>query len=635
MTVFPYRIVSTENNSAYSKCSIDDVSNIVSCISAIDKALDNTIPISNPNLSFKNLTTSSTELPHPDFDNLKTSLQSLSIETKYLKKRLKPVQKHPICCENKCCLYNFNIIPSGTPISSLSFLSTLSTPLCQVTLQCIERIAELEKMKEEVEHLWEGEVAEHEAAKQEVGEMKAKLEDMQREGFDRMEVEGRLEKEIGELRWRNMEMEQLVKSTLASKEGLEYLSDTVSDLSLALISKNEKDLSHKQIQLIKNLFGESQISAVNSFKKQIETLEREKIEVCNAAKQLAQKHKQILQPLKKYSIAVKEWIDLYSFLDASNNDFKDNQSWNYLNKHASEFISEYEEGINEFLPKIGEITSSVKKIVESISQHMNDSENELIDLFYESPSKSRNPSQEEKGLSTVETGPSDKAEDTTPIEHHKLAQSKELIKEPFDYSTKKEIWGFQNDKESNLLTELEAKDREIFDLKEQLNALSKSCKKPKKKVAKSGKKTNAIKEKQEKMIQETLDELQMLVDDEEPWFDVCDPIPARLAWETDTIKEADEKDEEETIFDKNGNRISSRSLRSINKQKEFDQRDHPFDIAPLEIERLYPSTISECDLPVQSPIDKYSQNSISLASASVKFDGDLLNDSLKFEDNLI
>jgi hypothetical protein len=626
-------------NSGYSKSTIDDVSNMVSCLSAIEKVLDSSIPTSNPNLSYKQISTSFTQENNMDLDQLREDLEKLSVESKYLKNRLNPINKNGLKCEicagSKCCVYKNNVISWNTHINSLSSISNhLSMPLTQLTLQCIQRTTELEKAKEEADRRWEVEMEAHEVTKQEIMELRTKLEEKEMEGFDKMELESRLVQEVAELKEKNKEMNQLVKHTLSSKEGLEFLFDTVSDLSLALISKNEKDLSHKQIHLIKNLFEESQINAVNNFKKQIEILEKDKAEICIAAKQLAHKNKEILKPLRKYSIAVKEWIDIYTFLDASNCDFTDDQNWSYMNKHASEFISEYEEGINEFLPKISDITNSVKKIVESINQHVDYSENDLIDMFYESPSKSRNPIQDAKCLSTTETGPSDKIEDASPIENSKLGESKELMKEPFDYSAKKEISDFSNNN-PNLLVELEAKDREILELKEQLNILSKSSKKGKKKITKMGKKTNKIKEKQEKMIQETLDELQMLVDDEDPWFDVCDPIPARLAWETDTINEADEKDEEETIFDKDGNIVLWRSLRSVNKEKDLSEKDHPFEIAPLDVNRLYHATISECDLPVQSPIDRYSQGNISLASTSVKFDGDLLNDSLKFEDNLI
>ena len=99
----------------------------------------------------------------------------------------------------------------------------------------------------------------------------------------------------------------------------------------------------------------------------------------------------------------------------------------------------------------------------------------------------------------------------------------------------------------------------------------------------------------------------------------------------DTIKEADEQDEEETQFDKNGNILS---YKSPNKEIEpgrisNETKQQRLDIEIID-EKKY-ATISEKDIVVSPREQILLDYNFSLESESVKFEGDLVNESIRFD----
>lgn len=136
------------------------------------------------------------------------------------------------------------------------------------------------------------------------------------------------------------------------------------------------------------------------------------------------------------------------------------------------------------------------------------------------------------------------------------------------------------------------------------------------------------------MIQDSLAELELLVD-EDCKFDLPKQLEEILLIPTsskgnglikclnDTINEADEKDEEETLFDKEGN---THSARSMNKE---------LNIENLILNEKKYARINVKDFSNQSPMCHIIPDcNASIESESIKFEEDLLNDSIKFEENI-
>lgn len=216
------------------------------------------------------------------------------------------------------------------------------------------------------------------------------------------------------------------------------------------------------------------------------------------------------------------------------------------------------------------------------------------------------------------------------------------ISEDNPFRSASPVTKLQTSKDDNLvlMRSLEQKDEKIAELESKLReSESLLRRRPKKKTNRSSKKVNKSQERREEMIQDTLDELELLMDNE------CDlkefvteqPQPKETVLDqcmNETIKEADEKDEEETIFDKDRNRLSSRSI-----QKEFELEKYiNGDIAEMiEInqidERKY-ATTSDNGKDMSPKNHNILDYNFSIESESVKFEADLLNDSIKFDDNL-
>lgn len=127
------------------------------------------------------------------------------------------------------------------------------------------------------------------------------------------------------------------------------------------------------------------------------------------------------------------------------------------------------------------------------------------------------------------------------------------------------------------------------------------------------------------MIRESLEELQMLIDEED--VSAKEEPPASqvnfITLENNTINEADERDEEETLFEKDVNAIFSSSLKS----SKWRLDDKP------KISIINYATASDGEDKGKEQCDKMQYKcNFSIESESVRFDEDLLNDTLKLDE---
>lgn len=146
----------------------------------------------------------------------------------------------------------------------------------------------------------------NERIEHEFEEFKSKYENEHQQLLEKIKEEAALTTKVAQLEEKNRDLQLHIKNVIDSKEGFEFLQNTVSELSLALISKNDKDMSVKQIHLIKDLFPDSQLEAINSMKKKVGLLESDKQSLLKVSKTMIDQNSDILKALKKYELAVKE-----------------------------------------------------------------------------------------------------------------------------------------------------------------------------------------------------------------------------------------------------------------------------------------------------------------------------------------
>lgn len=486
-------LLTRKDSLTFSKISLDETSNLISCLSGIDRTLECTSPASHSNRSTRRERAESFSWminSNMDLDQLRKDIVKLTEENKYLKKRLGG---------------------SGYNISNLK---------CEICPSYVEKITTLSREKEECQRelfeKYETERINCDRVTDELKTLQVKFDNQQKELLDKLKIEGSLNTQISELQMKNEELSTQIKQTIEAKEGFEYLQNTVSDLSLALINKNEKDLSYKQIQLIKNLFGDAQISAINTYKEKIDTLELEKSKAHEISKKLVDQNREIMKPFRKYAIAVKECVDLYLFLDAANSDFSDSDTKAYMNKHATDFITEYEDNVNEMLPKLNDNIKLVQSCIAELNRQSDHLEIAQYDLMLESPMSKKSYSPNKSGAkdnSLVLSTPTHNFEASDFMA--RLAFSSYNTNDPHDYTPITNEEELSKDDQLSLIQKLKNKEREVEELKAKLGVNCKMTKKIKKKGNKSTKKATNIKEKQEKMMQDALDELQMLVEEDE------------------------------------------------------------------------------------------------------------------------
>ena len=114
--------------------------------------------------------------------------------------------------------------------------------------------------------------------------LKLKYEDQNKDLIKKIENELAMISKIEELNNKNKDLNNYINNLLTTKEGFDSIHNTVSDLSLALISKNDKELTLKQRNIIKDLFSNSQIKAIDALRQKWLTLEIENSKAYELAK---------------------------------------------------------------------------------------------------------------------------------------------------------------------------------------------------------------------------------------------------------------------------------------------------------------------------------------------------------------
>ena len=600
------KILSEIEESSNKKHNLDNSSNINSCASAIDRTNGASSPVSNIS-SVNNSSFSFNWGIKTDVEQLKKDFIKLNEENKYLIKRI------------------------GVNNSSIS---NLKWEICPNYLAIIENLTkEKEKLESDLTFQLSQESMKLEECEAELKLVEGKYENQKKELLDKIENESKLNNQVFELTQKYKELDSHTKFVLENKDGYEALGNTVSDLSLALIGKNEKDLSHKQIQLIKNLFSDSQIKAVNSYKQRVAVIEEEKSQIIRKWKSLTEQNKQIIKPFKTYTLAVKEWIDIYNFLDVGNSTFSDPESLSHLNKHALSFLSQYEDHVNETLPMLNTFVNNLKENMEEISRYSDPLE--LMNYSMQNDKSLHNMHSSKKfDYQELNISGNMCSPDLNFIDFMSNRGNSTIL----EITPGKEI-NLSKDDQFSLFQAWQWKDREIEILKRNLND-NKTAKKTKKKGTKKKGKTNA-QEKRQKIIEETMKELDRFNEDEDVSpFEVCPQASGKklAQFETNTIKEVDERDEEDTQFDKDGNKIPwlNKSLQSSqNKAKNFLNEINYFSADSQKIDISEISKITQLAKTQELNFENIiGENGLSEESESVKIEEDLLNGSFKFDDNI-
>ncbi|CAI2363028.1 unnamed protein product [Moneuplotes crassus] len=590
------------------KLSCDEFSCIVSSINEVENTNECSSPISVSILSSSNTESFSFNWGNSsqiDIELVKKDFIKLCEENKYLKKR----------------------------IGNSSTVSDLKCEICPGYLEIIDRLTnEKDALESEIGAQISEITDKYEECETELKAANLKYEQQTRELLQKIEQEGELRSRVSLLEKRNTDLEMIIQKISQSKDGYEDLGNTVSDLSLALIGKNKKDLSSSQIQLIKNLFSDAQIKAVDGFKDRINTLEEEKEKIVNQSKFITSQNQSMLKPLRRYSIAIKECVELYKVLDFQNNIIPDSEGLKDLKNHAIGFIAEYEDNVNEVLPTLNAYTSNLKESIEEIGKYSNALEpyDENLPLQMCSPSRKSCQKFDYKQLNLG--NPACSLDRDTENSMSRIEFSSVLQTDNQDVTPNKDL-----DESKNFQLSLIQSLNDFDNIDEDQEKLR--DKKPIRKSKKKFKKKTAY-EKRQQMIEETLEELDHFNKEEAPFeVTVINAQNKLIDLETNTIKEADERDEEDTQFDKDGNKI----LRSNNSLQggSLKGKKSMTDILVIPGENLkydIPSILGEAGLTKTQEIslDQLNSHDIhSLESESVKVEEDLLNDSIKFDENLL
>lgn len=140
----------------------------------------------------------------------------------------------------------------------------------------------------------------------ELDSLKAKNKVLNEEIIQKIENECILNCRIDELQSKKQNLMAHIKNTLDTAKGFEFLENTVASLSLTLINKDDKDLTPKQKQMVKDLFEESQIKVINNYKERARLLESDNLKAYEIAKKQTEDNAVLLKIARKYALAVKE-----------------------------------------------------------------------------------------------------------------------------------------------------------------------------------------------------------------------------------------------------------------------------------------------------------------------------------------
>lgn len=584
--------INHKNSLSMPKLSIDDNSTSISLINLTDKNTEMVSPVSG---SAMNSGVSSYNWATPtdtEYEVLRKDMLRLTEENKYLKKR---VSSGKIGLDSKCQLCQ-------------KYVDIIDNLLVKHSLEENEYSEKINKLN-----------SQYEASSEELASLKSKYSLMSKELSAKIENESVIKNELAELKSKKNNLKDYIKNSLDSSRGFEFLEDTVSSLSLALINKNDKDLSYKQKQLIRDLFEDSHIKVINKFKEKISSLESEKHQAYEISKKQTEVSKNMIKLARKYAIAIKEWVDIYSYIEVPITILDDGDTIEYFNKHAFNILRDFNDDINSNILQISEYSVELNNDLIEVGRFSNEFRLSKCEEVYSPNFNLRSPSAQNF------TDRSQNLDRSTPFSDTNTDFMKKIFttfnkESPFkaNNSTDKE---FSIEEQRSLLSALQSKDKEIQELKEKCKEMQQKAnsKKLKKKKSKTFKKTGD----KEKMIRESLEELQKLIDEEDAKDEVPTAQANLIALENNTINEADEKDEEETIFEKEPNAAFSSSLKS----SKWRGDDKP------KISVINYASASDGEDKWREQSDKlHHKYNFSIESESVRFDEDLLNDTLKLDE---
>ena len=587
------QIVSISNKNALNlpKLSVDDNSNNISLLNITDKNFEMVSPVSG---SVINNSLSWITPKNIDYEVLRKDILRLTEENKYLKKR---VSSGKIGIDSKCQLWQ----------KYISIIDNLLVKHALEENQLKEKVWSLQTMLK--------------SNLSEIDNLKSKYDLISKELTSKIENENIVNTKLAELENKKNSLMEHIKTTLDSSHGFELLEDTLANLSLALINKNDKDLSYKQKQLIRDLFEDKNIKVINGFKEKISILEAEKLQALEISKKQTEGSKNMLKLAKKYAFALKEWVDIYNYMDVPITKLDESDTIEYFNKHASNILRDFNDEINYNIHQISEYSVEINNDLMEVDKF----NGEFIISKYEevwSPKFNIKSPSSQGFMDKSQNYDKNSAFSDTNNDFMKKVFTTFSKESP----TKTNISGekdLSREEQKSLLSALQLKDKEIQELKEKCKEVQN--KPPTKKLKKKKSKTFKKSDEKEKMIKESLEELQMLIDDEEPSIkqENYDNQIKLIALENNTINEADEKDEEETLYDKEANAVFSSSLKS----SKCNLDDKP----KISIKNY--ATVSDGEDKEKIYLEKIHHGyNFSIESESVRFDEDLLNDTLKLDE---
>ena len=466
--------------------------------------------------------------------------------------------------------------------------------------------------------------------------LRLKYEDQNKDLIQKIEKESAMISKIEDLNNKNKDLNSYINNLLTTKEGFDSIHNTVADLSLALISKNDKELTLKQRNMIKDLFSNSQIKAIDTLKQKCSTLEAENSKIYGIAKnQVDFNFRKLLKMTKHYAVGIKECVNMYKFIDSQSTIFINDSDQAYFEKHVSNILNNYESDVKHLLPQIDNFMNEVDDEMIDLQRRSDQFDVEKYDMMLDSNALIKSP-EVAKSTSAKQDNFFD-GKNFTLGGYNTVANDKQIEDNPFQNLSQLDFSLSSKEDNLHLLKSLELKDQRIAELETKLKDHGSGIKKKtKKKWTKSSKKVTKSQEMRENMINDTIQELEMMMN--EKWdlqnYVIEQPQVKESVLDqcmNDTIKEADEQDEEETQFDKNGNILS---YKSPNKEIEpgrisNETKQQRLDIEIID-EKKY-ATISEKDIVVSPREQILLDYNFSLESESVKFEGDLVNESIRFD----
>ena len=574
---------SHRNSINLSKISVNDTSNIISWTNWVDKTTGSASPIRGCKYNWIESSFNLSNTNNAEFEILRKDVLRLTEENRDLKRR----------------------------ISADSSTSHNKWKLCKRYHEIIDSLLiKQANLEQEYKEKLSNAQSMYETICTELKDLEVKHEFQSKLLNTKSDNEESLKQEVSQLQGRNENLINHLKHGLDSSKGFELLEGTISNLLLVLINKNECDLSQKQKQLIKDLFSSSQIKVINTFKEKITGLENEKKNSIIMWRKQTDISKRLIILSKRYISAIKDCIKWYTTINVPISKLFLNDQVDYLNNHSTKILNEFSKDIQQDIFQLSEFSVEVS--------------NDLLDLIRQS---------NELGLEKYEELALNSANEvnfnisSTERKTLETKLSKNITVSNIDILPETVKKSSAND---YILTDIDInfKNQDSYSPtpRSQTSSGSKTPRKSKWKRLKKKKNREYTKQDvdNERFIRESLEELQREIDEEEKFYKAEQPKQTILnTWDNNTISEVDEKYEEETVFDKDGRKIFSRSLKSSRWHNDQQTKILFQDLA---------SSSERWDKILDHWYQIPNIQNMSVESESVRFEEDLLNDTLKLDD---